>query len=553
MDPPYYYDFHEQPREPGGHQNPLSPNPYDTDAPEQYFQQLGNGPAALDNDDLFNMFPHLNPNAVGNGNNAAPGPASNHYETHNEVTHEHFDRTTMTWRDVGVYVAPTRQMQHPGNGRENVLPQVDANDTFAFDQPQASQNAEVGHQTAQAGVDLCLRRLMQDQEIIPRNTLHPPPIAAADQAQNQGNNGNFAQVPRVGEVPATDGLSRGKLQLAEVGEGKCTFRSKQNNICNRNAPILQVVNGPYECFCMCTSKHLPQWRRSHALLPSIRLIPKTLAQAKAEIYPAYPPLGQEHLYRDPTLRSEAGQELKWQRRFLAAALAPYDGSTKKLQDQQAYLNGNVECDTEGHYSEDQVNSRIALLYHIAWNIHVGGERLYAIFGDNDGYPKEPRRLTFLRRLETMEDLLRTNKRIVLDVIQGRGVGAFVETPMAFVKRKATNNTNNENKKREAPNEAEGGEQEDDEEVLHTPIPLPRKKRAIRRLTAQAKQGGEREKKAEGIPAVRATIKQKPEEFPRHFYGAFVPTSSVSPAPLSCEEPPAKEKPQNDANTNEDAA
>ena len=464
-----------------------------------------------------------------------PGPGLERlHEMYGRLSHEQYDRTTTRLLDMSpahapAYAPPAARMQYPCNGVVNQQPDLKVNDVGPIDQWYAGSS--FGHHATQqpmfdpaAYVRVEMQRHEHNQHNAQQPALASNHDAKADHFGNQAPNHHLTPDPATEDIPVTDDRPRGKLRLNEVGEGKCTFRSKQGNICNRHAPILEAVNGPYGRFCMCASKHLPQWRRSHALLPAIRLIPKTLAQAKAEVYPAHPPLGQEHLYRDPTLQSEAGQELKWQRRFLAAALAPYDGPNKKLQDQQAYFNGNVECDTEGHYSEDQVNSRIALLYHIARNVHVGGERLYAIFGDNDGYPKENRRLTFLRRLQTIEELLRTNKRIVLDVIQGRGVGAFVETPLAFDKRKATNNTNNENKKREAPADEEGEEDGENDETQDTPTPPPRKKRALRKPATQATVA----KEVANTPAAAATVEHDPNEPPRHFYGTYVPSSSGSP-------------------------
>lgn len=297
-------------------------------------------------------------------------------------------------------------------------------------------------------------------------------------------------------TPVATSALRGLLQLQAIGEGKCEFVSKLGNRCNRPAPRLKAVNGKGEQCCMCISKHLPQWRRSHALFPEIAFVQKTLTEARNDVYPPHEPLAPEYLHADASLVTEHGQQDKWQKRFLEAALTPYEGKNHKLREQQVCFNGCVECDTDGHFSADQVNSRMALLYHVAWNTHMGGERLYAVYGDNSGYPRESPRLTFLQRLEMIEHLLGENKRIVMDVIQGRGVLALVDTPDAYHRRKATNNTNNEFKKRDRP-----GDGDDDREGgASSSSPPPKKKRTSNGRAFRVKNDGKGKERLDEVPA-----------------------------------------------------
>lgn len=55
-------------------------------------------------------------------------------------------------------------------------------------------------------------------------------------------------------------------------------------------------------------------------------------------------------------------------------------------------------------------------------------------------------MTFQERFESVREFLRTNKRMVMDVIEGRGVKSIVANPKGYNKRKVSNNACNEDKK-----------------------------------------------------------------------------------------------------------
>lgn len=301
---------------------------------------------------------------------------------------------------------------------------------------------------------------------------------------------------------------RGKLVFLKVDEGPCEWISGNGKKCDRNAPVFELLNGHGGWCCFCLSKHMPQWRRAHALLPSFEIEPMTLIQAIKEIYPDLKPLASSSLHEDASLATERDQQLKWQTRFVKAVILPYEGNNQKLRDQQEYFNGNVECDPDAFYTDKNVNARMVILFHAAYRTHVGGKVLYANNGDSTGYPKESEPLTFVRRLETIEELLKVNKRIVMDVIQGRGVLAFVSTPIAYDRRKATNNMNNELKRKDRPEEVERGS----EDAVDAGNPAlcsspPKKRRSSTEDTSLPKNSAKGKGKVNSAPSAPPTASQ----------------------------------------------
>jgi hypothetical protein len=131
-----------------------------------------------------------------------------------------------------------------------------------------------------------------------------------------------------------------------------------------------------------------------------------------------------------------------------AVSIPYtsDGSgTKEDQQrlaQQAKLNKKPFDSTQ--YRDDLVNARIRFLFHIALSYHAGGPSLYDTGGDNSGYG-EDRTMKFSERMERIIQLLRLDKDIAMDVIEGRGVTALVHNPNKYERRKRDNKKSNDTK------------------------------------------------------------------------------------------------------------
>ncbi|KAF2162691.1 hypothetical protein M409DRAFT_26927 [Zasmidium cellare ATCC 36951] len=107
---------------------------------------------------------------------------------------------------------------------------------------------------------------------------------------------------------------------------------------------------------------------------------------------------------------------------------------------------NEKAKLEPGYTNPLVTARLRALYREVLNYHLGGDAVYAVGGDNSGY-SDDRTLRFSQRMATICEVLRKNKRVVMDVIEGRGVQGFVSNPRKYHERKASNNNCNVEKKR----------------------------------------------------------------------------------------------------------
>ena len=107
---------------------------------------------------------------------------------------------------------------------------------------------------------------------------------------------------------------------------------------------------------------------------------------------------------------------------------------------------NQKAKLEKGYSNAMVTARLRCLFQAVIMYHEGGaQSIYAVGGDNTGYT-ENRYLKFSDRLAEMVAIMRVNKRVVMDIIEGRGVLAFVGNPKGYHKRKDSNNDCNAKKK-----------------------------------------------------------------------------------------------------------
>lgn len=202
--------------------------------------------------------------------------------------------------------------------------------------------------------------------------------------------------------------------------------------------------GRYDGKKLC-HRHGEQWDTRHS--PHPQWTPRVMEtnMAIAMIRPNFqPPL--RYRMPDPTLEQHKNGLDDWTVRFHHAAMAPYrgeEGGTDpyRLLAHQTTFAQRARGRRDKDYREDKIQARISLLFPIARRYHEGGPAIYCDGGDNGGY-RANNDLNFLERLEAVEGVLKTNKKVVMDVIEGRGVEAFVRGPVDFDKRKKTNKKTN---------------------------------------------------------------------------------------------------------------
>lgn len=212
--------------------------------------------------------------------------------------------------------------------------------------------------------------------------------------------------------------------------GKNFFLSKSDctNRCQRccNKFLRKTASGPF-----------------FTLSPSI----PTLVEARNLIHPPmqrtdeYVALGQEEAQR------AKGREDEYIQKFLDAI---NDSQTSQanpwLAKQQATFSGN--CALKPSYSPAMITARLRALFAELILFHSPNDpslsHFYAIGGDNTGYAIKYD-LGFEDRMKVLCRELALNKRIVMDVVEGRGVQGFVGHPEDFARRKRSNMDCNEKK------------------------------------------------------------------------------------------------------------
>jgi hypothetical protein len=170
----------------------------------------------------------------------------------------------------------------------------------------------------------------------------------------------------------------------------------------------------------------------------------TIENAWQRLYPKIEPLAPA----GDDVQSAKENEPDYIRRLIEAVSTPYtsDGTGIKEDQQrlaqQSKMNKKPFDSTQ--YRDDLVNARIRFLFHIAVSYHAGGPSLYDLGGDNAGYG-EDRTMKFSERIERIIQLLRLDKDIAMDVIEGRGVTALVHNPNKYQRRKRDNKKSNDTK------------------------------------------------------------------------------------------------------------
>ncbi|KAK5130242.1 hypothetical protein LTR08_002288 [Meristemomyces frigidus] len=181
--------------------------------------------------------------------------------------------------------------------------------------------------------------------------------------------------------------------------------------------------------------------------------------ARNYVYPMVQPLAYEGRGEDD-FRDDSYQETDWVMRFIAAANMEYtaaevdglelDSDQKRehehlLKQQDTYNHKPHEKSSKESYTNAFINIRMRFLYHAVLTFHQGGPAVYPVGGANGGYG-EDNKMSMTERLYAIEAILREEKRVVMDVVEGRGVLALAANPGMYKDRKASNNKCNTKKK-----------------------------------------------------------------------------------------------------------
>ncbi|KJX97608.1 hypothetical protein TI39_contig477g00011 [Zymoseptoria brevis] len=158
--------------------------------------------------------------------------------------------------------------------------------------------------------------------------------------------------------------------------------------------------------------------------------------------------------------------------------------------QQKTLNQKAKMLGNSLYSPSHVTARLRALMAEVLNFHASNEShgdqeveerrvFYPLGGDTLGYG-EDLSLGFRERVGVMREVLRRDKRVVMDVLEGRGVRGFVGAPWSYHKRKDSNNGCNEKKKTMAQIAREEVERREGEAGIEKPARKTRAKGKGRR-------------------------------------------------------------------------
>lgn len=156
------------------------------------------------------------------------------------------------------------------------------------------------------------------------------------------------------------------------------------------------------------------------------------SQLYQQLCPQFQPLTPDVRARDPSIAQHEGQLAYWLQRFIDTArtslFSRYGNPIplyrirwhEELEERARRYSGDA-------YSNRMINLRFAVLFYIALNYYVGGPRFYPFGNGNDDNTDAPV-MPLGRRLELIARILWGNKRIVMDVVEGRGVIPFVQDP-----------------------------------------------------------------------------------------------------------------------------
>ncbi|KAK5742844.1 hypothetical protein LTR17_003092 [Elasticomyces elasticus] len=183
------------------------------------------------------------------------------------------------------------------------------------------------------------------------------------------------------------------------------------------------------------------------------------------VYPMVQPLDYDNPSEDDDYLDHVDNESLWVALLTAAANRPYvrpdetndsqhpdavadrnrrhDNAVKQ---QRIYNKKPLEASSRDFYNDVTLNSRLRMLFRAVLTYHQGGRSLYPVGGSNNGYGDD-RTLRFTRRMWIIIEAMEVDKRVVMDVVEGRGVAALATNPRRFADRKNSNNKCNENKRK----------------------------------------------------------------------------------------------------------
>ncbi|TKA25244.1 hypothetical protein B0A50_05942 [Salinomyces thailandicus] len=189
---------------------------------------------------------------------------------------------------------------------------------------------------------------------------------------------------------------------------------------------------------------------------------RSFHDAEILVYPDIPPLAYEGPGQDdwPFFYD---QEDYWIGQFIQAANVEYTDASSDIaiadmdQEQKAmhthltkqqltYNHKPHELTSKDIYTNEFINVRMRFLFQAVLIYHQGGKSIYPTGGANGGYG-EDKKLSMSDRLQRIVEILRKDKRVLMDVIEGRGVLAFAAHPTGFQLRKQSNKVCNDRKKR----------------------------------------------------------------------------------------------------------
>ncbi|KAK3670199.1 hypothetical protein LTR78_009955 [Recurvomyces mirabilis] len=200
--------------------------------------------------------------------------------------------------------------------------------------------------------------------------------------------------------------------------------------------------------------HIVQWTDDHDAT--------TTDLAMTLVYPTIPPLAYTGDGEDDwEFYQEQAHQNAVVKGFIDAtntryteAMGPDEAADEKeqhvhenfLKQQRDYDHKPYEEASIRLYTDHWIITRLRLLFLVILTYHRGGTSIYPVGGANNGYG-EDRTLTMTHRIREITDILARDKRVVMDVIEGRGVAALASNPGKFEERKTSNFKCNAKKKR----------------------------------------------------------------------------------------------------------
>ncbi|KAK3072933.1 hypothetical protein LTR53_005932 [Teratosphaeriaceae sp. CCFEE 6253] len=312
-----------------------------------------------------------------------------------------------------------------------------------------------------------------DPRLYVRPQLHPDVTAALPYAQEQPQ----SEWPFLdGDVPALDMPSEAasirprSRTLSKAPEAAWSWTG-ENPVCTKCPGEKRFKPTPYNEGQYC-NKHYKMAQKSieAQIAPVYPLLDGPDAEShentQGMVYPTLPPLVYQGEGVDDWQEMQH-HETHWVAQFLVAANTQYTEDTREalplglddadsadadrrhenaLKQQSAYNHKPHHESSKEYYTPAWVNARMRMLFRSVLIYHQGGAVLYAQGGNNNGYG-EDKTLRMSERLARITKTMARDKRVVMDVIEGRGVAALAANPSRFADRKNSNNKCNEKKKR----------------------------------------------------------------------------------------------------------